>query len=118
ANTELTPELVVALGRGAARVLGGSEFIIGRDTRVSGPMLQAALSAGLAAEGALVTDLGVLPTPAVAFLSALRKVPAALISASHNPVPDNGMKLFAPGRSKLPDDVEERLAAEWPEPAA
>ena len=118
ANTELTPELVVALGRAAARVLGGSEFIIGRDTRVSGPMLQAALSAGLAAEGALVTDLGVLPTPAVAFLSAQRKVPAAMISASHNPFPDNGIKLFAPGGRKLPDDVEERLEAELLERAA
>src|SRR3954462_10049851 len=116
ANPELTPELVLALGRAAARVLGGSEFLIGRDTRISGPMLQAALAAGLASEGANVTDLGVLPTPAVAFLSAQRNLPAAMISASHNPFPDNGIKLFAPGGRKLADDVEERLEAELIDP--
>src|SRR3954447_999672 len=109
ANTELTPEVVLALGRAAARVLGGNEFLVGRDTRLSGPMLQAALSAGLASEGASVCDLGVLPTPAVAFLSAQRNLPAAVISASHNPFADNGIKLFAPGGRKLPDDLEEGL---------
>jgi phosphoglucosamine mutase len=114
ANAELTPELVVALGRAAARVLArpGRSFLVGRDTRVSGPLLQAALSAGLAAEGVDVWDLGVLPTPAVAALSADRDVPAAVISASHNPFADNGIKLFAAGGSKLPDDVEGRLEAE------
>src|SRR5437764_5684912 len=117
ANTELTPELVLALGRAAARVLGGTSFLVGGDTRVSGPMLQAALGAGLASEGVSVTDLGVLPTPAVAFLSARDDVAAAVISASHNPFPDNGIKLFAPGGRKLPDDVEERLESELAQPS-
>jgi phosphoglucosamine mutase len=112
ANTELTPELVLALGRAAARVLGGERYLIGRDTRLSGPMLQAALAAGLTSEGADVVDLGVLPTPGVAFLSAARDVPAAMISASHNPFADNGIKFFAAGGRKLTDAVEERLEAE------
>ncbi|MDQ3575555.1 MAG: phosphoglucosamine mutase, partial [Actinomycetota bacterium] len=112
ANQELTPELVVALGRAAARVLGGPTFLVGRDTRLSGPLLQAALSAGLAAEGVSVVDVGVLPTPGVAFASATRGLAAAVISASHNPFPDNGIKLFAPRGRKLADDVEELLEAE------
>jgi phosphoglucosamine mutase len=113
ANVELTPELVVALGRAAARVLGGPgrAFLVGRDTRISGPLLQAALAAGLAAEGVEVWDVGVLPTPGVAALSAHRDVPAAVISASHNPFADNGIKLFAAGGCKLADEVEERLEA-------
>ena len=111
ANAELTPELVLALGRAAARVLGGPRFLIGRDTRASGPLLQAALSAGLAAEGVDVVDLGVLPTPGVAALSAADQVPAAMISASHNPFSDNGIKLFAAGGRKLAADVESRLEA-------
>jgi phosphoglucosamine mutase len=117
ANIDLTPELVLALGRAAARVLGGEGegrpvFLIGRDTRISGPLLQAALSAGLASEGAEVRDLGVLPTPGVAALSAARNTPAVMISASHNPFPDNGIKLFAAGGRKLADDTEDRLEAE------
>src|SRR5205814_5190242 len=117
ANSELTPELVLALGRAAARVLGGDTFLIGRDTRISGPMLQAALGAGLASEGVEVVGLGVLPTPTVAFLSAEQNVPAAVISASHNPFPDNGIKLFAPGGRKLADNVEDRLEAELAQPS-
>ena len=112
ANQELTPELAVALGRVAARVLGGPAFLVGRDTRISGPLLQAALSAGVASEGASVVDLGVLPTPGVAFASAAEGLPAAVISASHNPYADNGIKLFAPGGRKLADDVEHVLEAE------
>ncbi|MDQ6727259.1 MAG: phosphoglucosamine mutase [Actinomycetota bacterium] len=112
ANVELTPELVLALGRAAARVLGEGPFLVGRDTRISGPLLQAALSAGLAAEGADVVDLGVIPTPGVAWLSAADGVPAAMISASHNPFPDNGVKFFMPGGRKLSDEVEARLEAE------
>ena len=111
ANTELTPELVLALGRAAARVLGGP-FVVGRDTRRSGPMLQAAFSAGVASEGVDVVDLGVLPTPGVAFASAGRGCPGAVVSASHNPFPDNGIKLFAPGGRKLTDEEEETLEAE------
>ncbi len=102
----------MALGRAAARVLGGERFVVGRDTRISGPLLQAALSAGLAAEGAGVADLGVVPTPAVAWLSAADDVPGAVISASHNPYPDNGIKFFAAGGRKLSDELEARLEAE------
>ncbi len=112
ANAELTPELVLALGRAAARVLGDGPFLVGRDTRISGPLLQAALSAGLAAEGADVIDLGVLPTPGVAWLSAADARPAAMISASHNPFPDNGVKFFMAGGRKLSDATEAALETE------
>ncbi len=112
ANAELTVELALALGRAAARVLPAESFLVGRDTRRSGPMLQAALAAGLASEGADVVDLGVLPTPGVAWVSAQRKVPAAVISASHNPFADNGVKLFDKGGVKLPDATEELIEAE------
>jgi phosphoglucosamine mutase len=112
ANRELTPELALNLGRAAARVLGGSRWIIGRDTRRSGPLLAAALAAGLATEGMEVTDVGVLPTPGVAYLSAVDHQPAAMISASHNPFGDNGIKLFTAGGSKLSDEIEERLELE------
>ena len=93
-------------------MLGGDRFLIGRDTRVSGALLQAALSAGLMAEGAHVADLGVLPTPGVAWLSVADGHPAAVISASHNPFHDNGIKFFAAGGRKLSDEVEARLEAE------
>jgi phosphoglucosamine mutase len=112
ANAELTPELVLALGRAAARVLGAGPFLVGRDTRISGPLLQAALSAGLATEGADVVDLGVLPTPGVAWLSAADARPAAVISASHNPFPDNGVKFFQAGGRKLSDETEAALEVE------
>ena len=112
ANAELTPELVLALGRAAARVLGEGPFLVGRDTRISGPLLQAALSAGLATEGADVLDLGVFPTPGVAWLSAADGQPAAMISASHNPFPDNGVKFFQTGGRKLSDETEAALEAE------
>ncbi len=112
ADTELTDELVEALGRAAARVLPADRFLIGRDTRVSGPRIEAALARGFAAEGVGVDLLGVAPTPAVAWLSAADDQPAAMISASHNPAPDNGVKLFAAGGRKLSDEVEERLEAE------
>jgi phosphoglucosamine mutase len=112
ANVELDSELVLSLGRAAARVLLARTFVVGRDTRQSGPMLQAALSAGLASEGADVVDLGVLPTPGVAWESARRQVPAAVVSASHNPFTDNGVKLFAAGGTKLPDEVEETIEDE------
>jgi phosphoglucosamine mutase len=124
AGVELTPELVLALGRAAARVLCGGElasrvdqssgaaarpsFLVGRDTRWSGPLLQAAFSAGLAAEGVDVIDLGVLPTPGVAAVAAERGAPAAVISASHNPFVDNGIKLLSAGGRKL-GDAEEAL---------
>ncbi|HEX6235912.1 MAG TPA: phosphoglucosamine mutase [Acidimicrobiales bacterium] len=112
ANAELTPELALTVGRAAARVLGGARVAIGRDTRRSGPLLEAALAAGLAAEGADVVLLGVVPTPTVAWWSAREAAPAAMVSASHNPFQDNGIKLFAPGGLKLADDVEDRLEHE------
>jgi len=113
ANRELTPELVTALGRAAARVLGtDAPFVVGRDTRRSGPMLEAALVAGLCAEGADVLLAGVLPTPAVATIAHQRGAPAAMITASHNPFADNGVKLFAAGGRKLTDDVEHAIEHE------
>ncbi len=112
ANQELTPELTLALGRAAARVLGGRRVIIGRDTRVSGPLLEAALAAGFAAEGVAVEVLGVVPTPAVAYVASVEGVSGAMLSASHNPFSDNGIKLFARGGRKLPDDVEAKIEAE------
>jgi phosphoglucosamine mutase len=112
ANTELTPELTLALGRAAARVLGGDRVVLGRDTRISGPLLESALAAGFSAEGVNVEILGVVPTPAVAHTAAVEGIAGAMISASHNPYPDNGIKLFAAGGRKLPDDVEERIEAE------
>ena len=109
---ELTDALVAALGRAAAEVLGGAHgFVVGRDTRASGPRLEAALSAGLQAGGARPQTLGVAPTPAVAWVAAARQVPGAVISASHNPWVDNGIKFFAVGGRKLPDAVEEALEA-------
>ena len=114
AGTELTPELVTALGRAAARTLSPAErrvFLVGRDTRLSGPTLQAALSAGLSAEGSDVVDLGVIPTPGVAAVAADRGLPAAVVSASHNPFQDNGVKLLSPGGRKLTDPEEEKIEA-------
>ena len=112
ANSELSAELVLALGRASARVLGTDAFVVGRDTRISGPLLVSALSAGLASEGADVIDLGVIPTPGVAVIAAERGLPAAVLSASHNPFPDNGVKLFGRGGTKLDEDVETRIEAE------
>jgi len=106
ANAELGAELLLALGRATARALPAPAFLIGRDTRQSGPLLQAALSAGLASEGADVVDLGVLPTPGVAFICGERRLPGAVISASHNPFTDNGVKLLASGGLKLPPALE------------
>ncbi len=112
ANTELTPELVLALGRAVARTITAATFLIGRDTRKSGPMLQAALGAGLASEGADVVDVGVLPTPALAWLSVKRDLPAVVISASHNPFGDNGIKLFGAGGTKLSEELEAAIEDE------
>lgn len=112
ANRDLTPELVTAVGRAAARVLGRETYFIGRDTRRSGSMLEAALVAGLCAEGASAERLDVAPTPAVAYACATWSKPGAVVSASHNPFPDNGVKFFAAGGRKLGDDVERRLENE------
>ncbi|PZS33609.1 MAG: phosphoglucosamine mutase, partial [Pseudonocardiales bacterium] len=107
ANSELTPELALALSGAAARVLAdrgregsGSRpvAVVGRDPRASGEMLEAAVTAGLTSAGADVLRVGVLPTPAVAHLvGELSADLGVMISASHNPMPDNGIKLFAAG---------------------
>jgi len=112
ANEELTAELALALGRATARILPAPAFVVGRDTRRSGPLLQAALSAGLATEGADVIDLGVVPTPGVAAVAERRRVPGAMVSASHNPFGDNGIKLFSLLGTKLPVELEAEVQRE------
>ena len=113
ANRDLTPELAFSLGRAAVQALGGEgrpTFVVGRDTRVSGPMLQAALSAGICSAGGDVVRLGVAPTPAVAFVTVdLGARAGAVISASHNPPEDNGIKFFSSAGTKLADEVEEEI---------
>lgn len=113
AGRDLTAELVVALGRAAVRALGsGAPFLIARDTRRSGPMLEAALVAGISAEGGSAELLGVLPTPGLAGACVLEQAPGAMISASHNPYPDNGIKFFEAGGRKLRDETEARIESE------
>ena len=109
ARSELTPEFVEALGRAAAGVLGTERFAVGRDTRVSGPALADALRLGVQRAGGSAVDLGVVPTPAVARWCDDEQVAGAVISASHNPWHDNGVKLFAPGGRKLSDQAQERI---------
>lgn len=120
ANKNLTAALALKLGAAAAQVLTKDRrsderrptAVIGRDPRASGEMLAAALSAGLAYAGVDVLRVGVLPTPGVAFLT--KDYGAALgvvISASHNPMPDNGIKFFSAGGRKLPDSVEDEIEA-------
>ena len=117
ANADLTPELALSLAAAAARVLYDRDdsrrrvALVGRDPRASGEMLEAAVTAGLTAAGADVLRVGVLPTPAVAHLvSVLGADLGVMISASHNPMPDNGIKLFSAGGHKLPDAVEDEIA--------
>ena len=119
ARSELTREFVEALGRAAAGVLGAERFAVGRDTRVSGPVLAEALCRGVQHAGGSAIDLGVVPTPAVARWCDDEQVAGAMVSASHNPWHDNGVKLFAPGGRKLSDEaqseIERRLTeADWP----
>ncbi|MEJ2888227.1 phosphoglucosamine mutase [Actinomycetospora aeridis] len=125
ANADLSPELATAVSAAAVGVLseharaGGRRgtatrpvAVVGRDPRASGEMLEAAVTAGLAAAGADVLRVGVLPTPAVAHLTAeLDADLGVMISASHNPMPDNGIKLFAAGGHKLPDALEDEIEA-------
>ncbi|MDI3522278.1 MAG: phosphoglucosamine mutase [Bacillota bacterium] len=116
ANADLTPELAFALGRAGAYVLTDgrdrSRLVVGRDTRRSGEMLEAALTAGILSVGGEVLSVGVLPTPAIAYLTrALGADAGVVISASHNPVEDNGIKFFSAEGYKLPDAVEDRIEA-------
>ncbi len=109
ANVDLTAEVALALGRATARVMDAPAFLVGRDTRLSGPMLQDAFSAGLATEGSAVVDVGVLPTPALALLARSRRRPAAVVSASHNPFADNGIKFFSALGAKFPVETEHAI---------
>ncbi|HLS49308.1 MAG TPA: phosphoglucosamine mutase [Actinomycetaceae bacterium] len=120
ANREISAELALDLGSAAARVLIGRDgtrdarprAVIGRDTRVSGDFLTAAIAAGLASAGVDVIHAGVLPTPGVAHLTAEEDVDlGVVISASHNAMPDNGIKFFARGGYKLADDIEDEIEA-------
>lgn len=116
ANLELTAELAMALGSAAARRLATSGetrrrvAVVGRDPRASGEMLEAAVIAGVASEGVDILRVGVLPTPAVAYLTSAYDADfGVMISASHNPMPDNGIKIFGPGGHKLDDATEDRI---------
>jgi phosphoglucosamine mutase len=125
ANREITVELALGLAQSAAVVLGKGRFadgrrasgrrpiaVVARDPRVSGEFIGAAVAAGLSSSGVDVYDAGVIPTPAAAFLVADFKADfGVMISASHNPAPDNGIKFFAVGGTKLPDVVEDRIEA-------
>ena len=104
---------VRALGRAAASHLGADRVVIGRDTRESGPSLARALAEGLVAGGLEVTSLGVVPTPAVAHECHIDGVAGAVVSASHNPWFDNGIKLFAAGGHKLDDQVQSAVQETW-----
>jgi phosphoglucosamine mutase len=119
ANRDLTPDLALALGRAAALILApdGGTIVVGRDTRVSGPMLESALVAGLCSAGADVRLAGVVPSPAVAFLTLDEKASGgAVISASHNPVDDNGIKFFSAEGTKLAGAVEDKIESSMADP--
>ncbi len=114
ANKELTPQLAFQLGRAACIVLGGTEkrplFIIGKDTRLSCSMLETAIASGIMSMGGNVASLGVIPTPAVAALTRYYKADAGIvISASHNPYYDNGIKFFNSSGLKLADEIEDEI---------
>lgn len=125
ANRDLTVETALLLAQSAAVVLGAEarlqgakpKAVIGRDPRISGEFLTAAIAAGLASSGVDVYDAGILPTPATAFLTAdLHADFGVMISASHNPAQDNGIKFFARGGHKLADALEDRIEAAMDEP--
>jgi phosphoglucosamine mutase len=123
----ITPELVMHLGYAAGKVLAGADrlaaggeppaVLIGKDTRISGYMLESALQAGLSAAGADIYLCGPMPTPAVAYLTrALRLSAGIVISASHNPFEDNGIKFFSASGDKLPDAIEQQIEARLADP--
>lgn len=119
-DTPVTADFMLRLGRAAGRVLADGDsrsVVIGKDTRISGYMFESALEAGLAAAGANVALLGPMPTPAVAYLTrTLHACAGIVISASHNPFYDNGIKFFSSEGEKLPDDVEQAIEAELEQP--
>jgi phosphoglucosamine mutase len=115
ANAELTPELAFAIGRAGAIVLARSSdrhrpIVVGRDTRLSGTMLEAAIVAGITSAGRDVVSVGIVPTPAVATITVRTGAAAGvMISASHNPIADNGIKFFGPDGFKLSDAIEDEI---------
>jgi phosphoglucosamine mutase len=123
-QTPITPDLVMKLGYAAGKVLAGHHksdehptVLIGKDTRVSGYMLESALQAGLSAAGVDIVLVGPMPTPAVAYLTrALRLSAGIVISASHNPYDDNGIKFFSSDGTKLPDETESEIERELEKP--
>lgn len=127
-QSPITPDFVMRLGYAAGRVLLGEcsmpsgerpQVLIGKDTRLSGYMLESALEAGFCAAGVDVSLVGPLPTPAVAYLTrALRLQAGIVISASHNPYYDNGIKFFSAQGTKLPDDIERAIEAQIDQPIA
>src|SRR4051794_39587485 len=125
ANEALTAELALKLSVAAAHVLAETgEFaghkpraVVGRDPRASGEFLEAAVVAGLASAGVDVIRVGVVPTPGVAYLTGITGVDfGVVLSASHNPMPDNGIKFFARGGHKLPDEIEDAIETRMREP--
>ena len=125
AGVDVTADLALNLAQAAAKVLGRSArehsrkplAIVARDPRISGEFISAAVAAGLASSGVDVLDAGVIPTPAAAYLVADRGADfGVMVSASHNPAADNGIKFFAAGGRKLPDDIENEIEAAMGEP--
>lgn len=116
----ITPDFALKLGWAAGKVLatqGSRQVLIGKDTRISGYMLESALEAGLAAAGLSAAFIGPMPTPAVAYLTrTFRAEAGVVISASHNPYDDNGIKFFSAHGTKLPDEVEEAIEAMLEQP--
>ena len=120
-STPMTPDFVLRLGYAAGKVLSGQDpnpaVLIGKDTRISGYMIESALEAGFSAAGVDVHMGGPIPTPAVAYLTrALRLSAGVVISASHNPYPDNGIKIFSGDGFKLPDETEAKIEAQMEQP--
>ncbi len=119
-NGFITPEFVLKLGWAAGRVLGdgrSGQVLIGKDTRISGYMFESALEAGLSAAGMDICLLGPLPTPGIAYLTQnTRAIAGVVISASHNPFEDNGIKFFSSSGTKLADDTELAIEAEMERP--
>lgn len=119
-DPSISPDLVLRLGWAAGRVLGngrGSKILIGKDTRISGYMFESALEAGIVAAGVDIRLLGPMPTPAVAYLTrTFRAAAGIVITASHNPYDDNGIKFFSAEGDKLPDETELAIEAELERP--